>query len=330
MTLSVVIPTYNSAPFLRETLASVLTQTTPPDEIIIADDCSTDTTPEIAQEMSRLESRIPIRFVQTSTPSGGPAVPLNLGIGQSRGDYLALLDHDDLMQPGKLELQLASLRQSAEALLSFGDYRTFGGPATGGMSTAMRDEIIARSVACGHYYLVPAEVMLQLQVIEPGIVQSCSNLVFHRSLWHQAGPFDAKISAICDYAFKLRAAPLSFATFVPEPLFLKRIHANNLYTQAADPILMWKMHLLRMEAVRRFPQFTVKSRHFRLWYKNLLVGLLQSRWWHDDYRAVWGLWLQGVDMLGAEFLADTFRWLAGKTSVRLLSALSSLRRGSKS
>jgi glycosyltransferase involved in cell wall biosynthesis len=99
-TVSVVIPCYNAAPFIRETVESALAQTFPPLEVLVIDDGSTDDSAVIA---GSIDPRVRV----ISQPNQGESVARNRGIGEARGDWIALLDADDLWKPEKLERQLA-------------------------------------------------------------------------------------------------------------------------------------------------------------------------------------------------------------------------------
>lgn len=101
--VSVVIPNYNGERFVGKTLDSVLSQTYQHFEIIVVDDCSTDRSPEIVKSYSRSDPRI--RLIQMPENSG-VAKARNTGIVQANGDYIALLDNDDLWTKDKLERQL--------------------------------------------------------------------------------------------------------------------------------------------------------------------------------------------------------------------------------
>jgi len=96
--ISVVIPVYNAASFLRETIDSVLCQTFRDFELILVDDGSTDRSVEIIRSYS--DSRI--RFV----PCGHDFIgTVNRGYSLAEGKYIAQLDHDDLMMPKRLQIQ---------------------------------------------------------------------------------------------------------------------------------------------------------------------------------------------------------------------------------
>ena len=105
--VSVVIPTYNMEQHITETLNSVLSQTLDSWEVIVVDDCSTDSTPRIVNKFVNQDPRV--RYFRLPKNSNLPAVPRNYGIQQARGKYIALLDHDDLWSPPKLERQVQVL-----------------------------------------------------------------------------------------------------------------------------------------------------------------------------------------------------------------------------
>jgi teichuronic acid biosynthesis glycosyltransferase TuaG len=108
--VSVIIPTYNSAAFIAGTLESVRRQTFDSWEVIVADDCSTDNTRTIVEEFVRTDGRI--RLLKLPENSGRPAVPRNLAIREARGQYIALLDSDDLWHPEKLALQIEAMQNN--------------------------------------------------------------------------------------------------------------------------------------------------------------------------------------------------------------------------
>jgi teichuronic acid biosynthesis glycosyltransferase TuaG len=102
--VSIIIPTFNMERYITETIESVRKQSFKDWEVIVVDDCSTDSTGLIVNRLVELDPRI--RYFRLSSNSNLPAVPRNYGIKQSRGKYIAFLDHDDLWSPSKLERQI--------------------------------------------------------------------------------------------------------------------------------------------------------------------------------------------------------------------------------
>ena len=116
--VSVVIPTYNGAPWLADCLASVFAQSAPPAEIIVVNDGSTDGT---AQLLARYEPRV--RVVHQR--QGGIGAARNRGVAEATGDFLAFLDHDDLWLPEKLARQIRQLSLDPTLTVSHTDADEF-------------------------------------------------------------------------------------------------------------------------------------------------------------------------------------------------------------
>jgi glycosyltransferase involved in cell wall biosynthesis len=103
--ISVIVPAYNAARTILQTLESVCHQSCSPSEIIIVDDGSTDITADIVKAAARLDPRIRLLRQQRQ----GPSVARNKAIAESKGQYIAPLDADDLWHPDYLAAQSAAL-----------------------------------------------------------------------------------------------------------------------------------------------------------------------------------------------------------------------------
>jgi teichuronic acid biosynthesis glycosyltransferase TuaG len=114
--ISVVIPAYNAARWLRRAVTSASEQTLRPAEIIIVDDASHDDTYIVAESLAAQHPEIRI-FRHDS--NRGPAAARNRGIAESRGDYVAFLDADDFWLPEKLTKQAAALQTNSDLGLVF-------------------------------------------------------------------------------------------------------------------------------------------------------------------------------------------------------------------
>ncbi|HTG16799.1 MAG TPA: glycosyltransferase family 2 protein [Blastocatellia bacterium] len=119
--VSVIIPCYNQAQYLTESVQSVLQQTFKDWECIIINDGSADQTQSMALSFAGKDSRI--RCV--SQPNKGLAAARNRGLDESAGRYIQFLDADDWIAPGKFELQLAVLKTTPALSLSYCDYERY-------------------------------------------------------------------------------------------------------------------------------------------------------------------------------------------------------------
>lgn len=99
--ISVVCPTYNSADFVLDTLATIAAQTLPPAELVVSDDGSTDdTVAKIERFLAASKSNFPHRLLRN--PHRGVSATRNAGIMAASGEWIAFLDSDDLWRPSKL------------------------------------------------------------------------------------------------------------------------------------------------------------------------------------------------------------------------------------
>lgn len=107
--VSVIVPCYNAARFLGETIDSVLAQTLSAFELIVIDDGSTDGTAEV---IDRYRRRLGARLIAESGPNRGVSAARNRGTELAQGRYLQYLDADDLLRPDALRLKFESLEFS--------------------------------------------------------------------------------------------------------------------------------------------------------------------------------------------------------------------------
>lgn len=117
--ISIVLPVYNGARFLRESIDSVLAQTHRNWELLILDDCSNDETPVIAKEYEQKDPRIHYHRNTVNLKLPGN---LNAGFRLAKGDYLTWTSDDNRFRPMALEKMLAALKQN-NAHLAYASYQ---------------------------------------------------------------------------------------------------------------------------------------------------------------------------------------------------------------
>lgn len=121
MSVSIIMPAYNSAEFIAESIQSVIAQTYKDWELIITDDHSSDDTVNIVKSYKAQDERI--KLIELND-NGGPAVARNSALNLARNRFVAFLDSDDLWHPQKLELQLNFMKKNDYAF-SFTSYQRF-------------------------------------------------------------------------------------------------------------------------------------------------------------------------------------------------------------
>jgi glycosyltransferase involved in cell wall biosynthesis len=120
--VSVIIPTYNHAHYLPESVGSVLNQSYSPRELIVVDDGSRDDTRAVVQRCDDGS----VRYL--SQRNRGLAAARNRGLSEARGEFVAFLDADDRLLPHHLRMSVAALQHHTNVAFVCGDLRTFGTP----------------------------------------------------------------------------------------------------------------------------------------------------------------------------------------------------------
>jgi len=120
--VSVVVPLYNKQNYIEQTLRSVMNQTYKNLECLIVDDGSTDNSVEIARKFIE-DNQLPWSLYLQS--NSGQTKARNHGIRESKGEYIAFLDSDDLWAPNKLELQVKAIEKNHKSVLVLSAYAIF-------------------------------------------------------------------------------------------------------------------------------------------------------------------------------------------------------------
>ena len=114
--ISVIIATHNREELLPQAVQSILDQTLQDFEIIIVDDCSSDNTPNVIRALEEKDDRI--RAIR-SNQNIGPGAARNLGMASAKGDYIAIMDDDDLSESERFEREVSILNSDLDVMLVF-------------------------------------------------------------------------------------------------------------------------------------------------------------------------------------------------------------------
>jgi glycosyltransferase involved in cell wall biosynthesis len=175
--ISCIIAVYNGGRYLRESLDSILAQTYRSLEIIVADDGSTDGTPNIAQSYG-----CAITYVRQA--NRGYWAAKNLGLSAAHGEFVAFLDVDDLWHPEKLARQIARLRERTVIDLCFTRFQNFWMPELAEEERRFAGQFLS----------------------QPQSAWSISTLLVRRAIFEQFGDFHDGVRGLENMTWFLRAA----------------------------------------------------------------------------------------------------------------------------
>ena len=232
-TVSVVVPVYNSARYLREAIESVLQQTYMDWEMLLVDDGSSDGSCEIAVEyVKQFAPKVQLLF-HPDRGNHGVSATRNLAIQHASGQYLAFLDADDVWLPHKLERQIDVVTKRPEVGLVYGQAQCID--ANGEPVVSPVGPWRLRGVIGSGLERQPARAY-EWFVADQRVFAPCPTVLGKTNLVRACGGFRLGLTAqIEDYLLWTEVSRLAPVYYVPETLALYRVHADT-WTARQTPL----------------------------------------------------------------------------------------------
>ncbi len=237
--ISVIIPTYNRAGFLKEAILSVLDQdyfvTHPDFELWVVDDGSQDFTRDLVKDFGN-------KVLYLYQSNRGVSSARNKGLEVSSGEFVAFLDSDDLWKPQKLSRQMDFMCAHPEAVCCCTEEIWI-----------RRGKFVNPKNKHRKYSGWVFDKFLPLCLL------SLSSALFRRRIFAEIGSFDEELPACEDYDLGLRLAHSYPVDFIPEPLIVKRGgHVDQLSRK------YWGMDRFRVTAILKALQLDLSPQE-RAW-----------------------------------------------------------------
>lgn len=210
--IDVVVPAYNAGRYIECCLASVIAQTVRVQQVIVVDDGSTDDTCAKVRAFA-MRTDIEIRLV--SQLNAGPSAARNKGLSLTRGDYIALLDADDVWLPTKLEKQLSLFASNPRLGVAYCDY---------GLITEYGHEIENKGFKLDR----TVRGSVQEKLLHGNLIAgSASAVLIKKRCLDETGLFDERLVCAEDWDLWLRLAKRHEFDYVDEILVQLRQHEGN-------------------------------------------------------------------------------------------------------
>lgn len=273
--VSVLIPLFNRASYIEETIKSVLDQDYPDIELIVIDDGSTDGGDQIVEQFAAQGLLTLLRH--PGRVNKGQAAALNLGLSAVTGEFIAVLDSDDLYVPGKISKQVAFFKQHPEIGLVYGNGK--GIDAAGNVIYDINyDNRIERSD--------PNDILLDCYFLLP------QNSLVRASVYRQVGGFDETLRSGQDHDMLIRLSEKTKIAHQPIDSFRYRRHGDSISAKGTET--RWRCGLIILaKAAARYPykKATLRKRRALVNFR-LAQALFQHK--KNYIEVLWRLLLAGL------------------------------------
>jgi glycosyltransferase involved in cell wall biosynthesis len=220
--ISVVVPCFNYGHLLAETLSNLQSQSFENWECIIVDDGSTDNTSEVATKFVNKDSR----YIYFHQKNSGLSAARNSGIKNAQGEFIQLLDADDLISSDKFKLQLAVFDQFEKLDLVYSEVRYFHSESPGILRYTMEGE--DKPWMLGKDSSNQQELKESLIRINIGAV---NGPLIRKTVFNKVGFFNVKLKSVEDWEFWCRCAyeNIQFKFYPHEGAYaIVRLHSNSM------------------------------------------------------------------------------------------------------
>lgn len=230
--VSIIVPAYNSASTVAATIESCLAQTYKEIEIIVVNDGSKDKTSDVLRSFGQ-------KIIVIDKNNGGVAASRNVGTHAARGEFVAWMDHDDLMVPDRVQLQLDVLRFDTSVGLVSSDFSAFTSVEVdfesshiasyysalhrlGGLAKIYsQTRVMCESRKLGDPALTVHSGWIYEPLISGNFVHP-PTVMLRRSICAQVGDFDESLKYNSEYELIVRIARIARAAFIEAPLLRYR------------------------------------------------------------------------------------------------------------
>lgn len=307
--VSVIIPVYNGADVISNTLNAVLAQTYKPFEVIVIDDGSKDNTVEKLKAFGD-------RIVWKSTPNQGPAKARNEGLKLAKGEFISFLDHDDLWFKHKMEKQIQVFRDHPEVSFCVCNFVE----RSGADGTAK----LRKRFSWLKYKNLPFDRVCEenptFLLIRENFISTASNVIVRKSVTDKVGLLNPAYINAQEFDFWLRCSYHAKFFIISEVLLFKKrtgknwgaasLRSFNCTRTIIDETIKKNYQYLKDNGILPQARMTLAEKTYRI---------ANVHFEQKEYDKAWGYYWQGLKCTYAPKNIATFIGYVFKKGLRLLT-----------
>ncbi len=259
--VSIILPTYNGEKYLKASIQSCLSQTHRNIELIVVDDCSTDSTPEIIRSFS--DPRI--KYIRNQTNQRLPR-SLNIGFRSASGDYLTWTSDDNEFLPHAIEEMVWFLAEHKDVGFVYTD-------------------VIMRYLETGETQL---RRLSDINLEKENNIGAC--YLYRKEVYQAVGDYDPRLEWVEDYDYWIRIAKKFQVRHYPKALYIYGDHIQSLTSTRRYPIVMMRDILRYWHGYLSLAEFTETIRSFSVDVQQNIPGREdQINAWKQVFKKAFGI-----------------------------------------
>jgi len=243
--VSVIVPTFNSGCYVKDTILSILAQDYQDFEIIVVDDASTDNTAEVVNALNSEK----INYISLPENHGGPSNARNVGIKNARGEYIAIFDSDDLMLSGRIESVVSKMDEIPEVGMVCTDAIKFndknGDYAYNHLNSKHYSRFNCLKTRCvdTNFYIIDKKQAYDCLFYE-NYVQT-SSVTIRKKVFDEIGYFDESLTNAEDWDLWFRITQCYDLGYLDTICVKYRIREGSISTRAVNKLGINNIRVLR-------------------------------------------------------------------------------------
>ena len=232
MSVSVIIPSFNHATFLRERLESISSQTLKYFECIVLDDCSIDNSQDIIQEFLKTDNRFSSLYNQSN--SGSTFLQWNKGVSQAKGEYIWIAESDDMADPYLLQTLVERLDSDPGIVLAYSQSNRMSiqGELTGSWLDYTSD--LDPDGLFETDFVMDGKEYINRFLIHRNTIPNASAVVFRKSIYSKIGGAPEELKNNGDWLTWLKMLCYGDIAYVAQPLNYFRYHDTSVIARISQ------------------------------------------------------------------------------------------------
>lgn len=272
--VSVIMPGYNHAPYLRERMDSILVQDYPNFEVIVLDDCSTDNSREILERYR--SDRHVSHMIFNDVNNGNTFCQWEKGLGLAKGEYVWIAESDDMADKSFLTELVGSIERNPGAVLAFSHSHIIDGKGR-----EILPNVWDRRSAFRHGGVYGSRYFCTTRMLFYNAPYNASMVVFRRKCALSVTPEYKKYRHNGDYQFWLEMCNQGDVIEVPKPLNYFRQHACKVSATGRDAALLENAAIvsnaIAMLGLGWYQRLCVKGKYAKRWKRTKESTKMQAR-----------------------------------------------------